>query len=266
MALASLATDALGVTHPVAGGAARIVSLVPSITELLCDLDLRDAIVGRTGFCIHPRASVRTIPKVGGTKDVNIDRIRALAPTHVIVNIEENRRADFDALAQFVPHVVVTYPRAPADNVGLYRLLGAIFDRASTAAALVDRFDAALRQASAATRSLPLEHVLYLIWRDPWMAVGPRTYIARTLAAVGWSVPESAEDYPRVDLAAAARAADRVLVSSEPYRFTDEHLHEIESIAGKPAQRIDGEMASWYGSRAIAGLAYLAGLRRSLSA
>jgi ABC-type hemin transport system substrate-binding protein len=83
---------------------------VPSVTELLCDLGLASQIVGRTGFCIHPREIVRSIPKVGGTKDVNVDRIRELAPTHLVVNIDENRKETVEELARFVPSVVVTHP------------------------------------------------------------------------------------------------------------------------------------------------------------
>src|SRR5437868_7129461 len=86
----------------------RIVSLVPSITELLCDLGLAQWLVGRTGFCVHPAQTVRSIAKVGGTKSVNIEKIRALAPTHLIVNIDENEKPTVELLAQCIPHVVVT--------------------------------------------------------------------------------------------------------------------------------------------------------------
>ncbi|UCE32855.1 MAG: cobalamin-binding protein, partial [Burkholderiales bacterium] len=102
--------DAVGTVHRPAGDDARIVSLVPSITELLCDLGLADRLVGRTGFCIHPRERLRDVPKVGGTKDVRIERVRALAPTHLIVNIDENDKAIVDEIAAFVPHVLVTHP------------------------------------------------------------------------------------------------------------------------------------------------------------
>src|SRR5215475_8722482 len=101
--------------------AARIVCLVPSITELVCDLGLADQLVGRTGFCIHPWETVRRIPKVGGTKDVKLDRVKQLGPTHVIVNVEENRRETAEALAEFVPEIVVTHPKRPRDNLDLYR-------------------------------------------------------------------------------------------------------------------------------------------------
>jgi ABC-type Fe3+-hydroxamate transport system substrate-binding protein len=114
----------------------RIVSLVPSITELLCDLGLADRLVGRTGFCVHPRASVRQVPKVGGTKDVDIGKVRGLAPTHVIMNVDENRRETAAALAAFGPHIVVTHPLGPRDNLDLYRLLGGVFDRQREAEAL----------------------------------------------------------------------------------------------------------------------------------
>src|ERR1700712_400942 len=97
--------------------APRIVCLVPSITELLCDLGLAEQIVGRTGFCIHPWETVRTIPKVGGTKDVHMDRVRELAPTHVVVNVDENLKEDAETLATFVHSVVVTHPQGPLDNL-----------------------------------------------------------------------------------------------------------------------------------------------------
>src|ERR1700755_515223 len=121
--------DAAGTVHEPAGSEARIVCLVPSITEVICDLGLADQLVGRTGFCIHPWDTVRTIPKLGGTKDVKLERIRELAPTHAIVNIDENTREVACTLAEFVPHVVVTHPLGPRDNLDLYRLLGAIFHR-----------------------------------------------------------------------------------------------------------------------------------------
>ena len=139
--------DAVGAPHSPSPHA-RIVSLVPSITELLCDLGLAAQLVGRTGFCIHPAALVAPIPKVGGTKDVNIDKIRALAPTHLVVNIDENEKPTVAALAEFIPHVVVTHPLGPRDNLELARLLGGVFCADDAAAAWCARFEqeyAALR-------------------------------------------------------------------------------------------------------------------------
>jgi ABC-type Fe3+-hydroxamate transport system substrate-binding protein len=255
--VSSSSTDAAGVPHPPAGAQPRVVCLVPSITELLCDLGLAAVLVGRTGFCIHPWETVRQIPKVGGTKDVRLDRIRELAPTHVVVNVDENTRETADALRELVEHVIVTHPLVPRDNLGLYRLLGAIFDREAQAEALCARFADALARLEAADP--PPRDVAYLIWRDPWMTVAPDTYIAATLALVGWrNVALGEGRYPELDLAALAGHVDRVLLSSEPFHFKQAHVAEVAALVpGAQVSLIDGEMTSWYGSRAIAGLEYL---------
>jgi ABC-type Fe3+-hydroxamate transport system substrate-binding protein len=232
----------------------RIVSLVPSITELLCDLDLSEQIVGRTGFCIHPWETVKTIPKVGGTKDLKFDRIRELEPTHVVVNVDENRKEDAEALAEFVPNVVVTHPLRPRDNLDLYRQMGREFDREAEAEVLCERFEVALSKVD----ERPEQKVLYLIWRDPWMTISRETYISQTLGLFNWkTVPASADErYPQVDLGGVE--VDRVLLSSEPFHFKDHHLEEVAKLLpGAEVSLIDGEMTSWYGSRAIAGLDYL---------
>ena len=260
--------DALGTEHRPATGEVRIVSLVPSLTELVCDLGLADRLVGRTGFCVHPREVLKPITKVGGTKDVKMDVVRALAPTHLIVNIDENRRETVEELAAFVPNVIVTHPCAPADNLDLYRLFGSVFDCAGRAGRLAAELEAALAEARAVAQALPREDVLYLIWREPWMSVARDTYISATLAAVGWDTlpADAGVRYPEIDWQAPWMAGvARVFLSSEPYRFRERHLAEVGALSGRPATMIDGEMASWYGSRAAAGLRYLAGLRRDLA-
>jgi hypothetical protein len=247
----------------------RIVCLVPSITELLCDLGLAGQVVGRTGFCIHPWEVVREIPKVGGTKDVLMDRVRELQPTHVVVNVDENLKEDAEELATFVPSVVVTHPQEPRDNLALYRRMGETFGREAEAEELCERFESAYERATAIPG--PEQSVLYLIWRDPWMTVAADTYIAQTLALFGWTPPRNASDlcrpvgdegqgvrYPEVDLAEFA-GVDRVLLSSEPFHFKEHHIAEVEEfVPGAQVSLIGGEMTSWYGSRAIAGLDYLA--------
>jgi len=257
--------DALGAEHrPLsAHETPRIVSLVPSLTELLCDLGLAGCLVGRTGFCIHPADTVRAIPKVGGTKDVNIEKIRRLAPTHLVVNIDENEKPAVDTLAAFIPSVIVTHPLAPRDNPGLYRLLGGIFNARPAA----ERLCAAFEKEYAALAALPpqpVRTVLYCIWQDPWMTVSRDTYIARMLELVGmrqWQAPGSGKRYPAFAWSQAlADQVDEVLLSTEPYRFTEAHVDAIENRTGKPARLVDGEMLSWYGSRAIEGLRYLRGL------
>jgi len=250
--------DAVGVAHRPVTAPPRIVSLVPSITELLCDLDLADALVGRTGFCIHPKDTLKRIPKVGGTKDVDLAAVQRLAPTHVIVNVDENTRETADALRAFVPSIVVTHPLAPQDNPPLYRLLGGIFERAAEAERLCVAFDEAYAETqTAADRA---ERVLYLIWREPWMTVSRDTYISRMLALYGWKTwpAASAQRYPTLELENCRGRIDRVLLSSEPYPFRDKHLLEARRLLPRvPVDLVDGEMVSWYGSRAIAGLRYL---------
>lgn len=260
-ALAHL-VDAAGTRHRPAAGA-RIVCLVPSITELLCELGLAGQLAGRTGFCIHPADIVAAIPKVGGTKDVNIGKIRQLAPTHVIVNIDENTRPTADALAVFVPHLVVTHPRAPRDNLALARLMGGIFGKETEAQRWCARFEAAYTSLRALPPGKP-RTVLYCIWRDPWMTISGDTYIARMLAELGWEVPafDDPARYPVFTWSDALLAqVDAVLLSTEPYRFTQAHVAELAAQLGKPVLLVDGEMMSWYGSRAVAGLDYLRQLR-----
>jgi len=261
--------DWAGVEHRPARAGARIACLVPSITELLFALDLGDAVVARTGFCVHPRDAVRSVPKIGGTKDPDVAHLRRLAPTHVIVNVDENRREVVDEIARFVPEVIVTHPLQPDDNRRLYALVGAVFGRESAAAALAARYDAARAAVEGAAAGWPRERVLYLIWRKPWMSVRADTYVGATLAMVGWDVVALADPrrYPAVDADAAAwQDADRILLSTEPYAFTRRDVDALSLRHAKPVHLVDGEWTSWYGSRAIGGLPALAGLRASVTA
>ena len=253
--------DAIGQSHaPIAtrSAAPRIVSLVPSITELLCDLGLAQYLVGRTGFCIHPAAIVKTIAKIGGTKDVNVGKIRQLAPSHLIVNIDENEKPTVELLSEFIPHVIVTHPIAPRDNLALYRLLGRIFGVEKRAEELCVAFESVyLRLAPASTSRT----MLYCIWKDPWMTVSADTYIAKMLGLIGWQTWASASSQQRYPIFewddALLSQIDGVLLSSEPYRFTEKHVQQLEQRIAKPVRLVDGEMLSWYGSRAILGLDYL---------
>lgn len=268
-------SDALGTVHSPIGGPARIVSVVPSLTELLFALDLGGQVVGRTGFCTHPKPAVRRVTKVGGTKDFDLEKIRALEPTHLIVNVDENPKALVEAVARIVPNIIVTHPMGPLDNPPLYRLFGAVFRREREAETLADQFDTAYREATDATAGLVRERVLYLIWKDPWMTISRDTYIARTLAAVGWDQVEVPGDerYPALDLATALAKTDRVLLSSEPYAFRPRDVNDVSQMVhaqsacpghalnAAAVSLIDAEMTSWYGNRAIQGMAYLSRLR-----
>ncbi|WAC74177.1 helical backbone metal receptor [Roseateles sp. SL47] len=253
----------------------RIISLVPSVTELLFSLGLGPWVVGRTGFCIHPPKGVDGIPKVGGTKDLNLQKIRQLGPSHVVVNVDENRLEDVAALRQMGAEVIVTHPCAPEDNLQLLQQMMEHFAQEvpavrTQAAHLLRRLHEALGECR--SRAWPTRRVLYLIWRDPWMTVARDTYISRMLAEVGWWT------WPPVDGGEAGAARypalagdepwlkdmDELLLSSEPYRFGPQHLDLAQALSPHARVRlVDGELLSWYGPRAADGLDYLRGLALS---
>jgi ABC-type Fe3+-hydroxamate transport system substrate-binding protein len=267
--------DAIGRAHSPAQTDARIVSLVPSLTELLFALGLGPRLVGRTGFCVHPKPEVKKLPKVGGTKDFDLEKIRALKPTHLIVNVDENPRERVEVASGFVPNVIVTHPMGPLENPALYRLLGGIFRAEAVAERLARDFQAAYSEAVEAISGLPRERVLYLIWKDPWMTISRDTYIARTLESVGWDQIDvgNPDRYPALYLESVLGRVDRVLLSSEPYAFRPRDVEQVKEamnitspVPGHTARTvgislIDAEMTSWYGSRAIEGMRYLALMR-----
>lgn len=263
--------DATGTRHGRAGPDARIVSLVPSQTELLIGMGLAGQIVGRTRFCIHPADAVADIPALGGTKKAHLGRLRDLAPTHVVLNIDENTREMAANMAEFVPNLVVTHPLVPDDNPGLFDLFGGIFGREDEAARLTSEYAAARARLEAAAARLPAKKVVYLIWKDPWMTVSTDTYISALLRLANWHTlrhdPEMR--YPKIELdAALLDEADLVLFSSEPFSFTEADLDEVRTAHPGARARlalVDGEYLSWFGTRAIAGLDYLAGLAADLA-
>lgn len=262
-------TDATGTAHEPAGDSVRIVSLVPSITELLFDLDLGNQVVGRTAYCVHPKGRVKAVKSVGGTKTVRFDKLRALDPTHAIVNIDENPKAVADEIAAGGCKVVVTHPMEPRDNIALFRLMGGLFGRRDEAEALCARFEDAHARTEETAKTLAARRVLYLIWRKPWMTVSADTYIARMLGLVNWhNAGGDGEDrYPTVELTRPTlKDIDLVLFSSEPFPFKKHHLEAFAAkFPGTGAAAIDGQMISWYGSRAIQGLDYLRDLARRLA-
>jgi len=254
---------------------ARILSLVPSISELLVALGLAPLMVGRTGFCIHPAEVMAGLPKVGGTKDVKLDKVRQLAPTHLIVNMDENRRETVDALRDVVPYVLVTHPNAPEDNLQLLAQLSGVFGHWPGVQAKADALALELQSAlgELRDREWAAQRVLYLIWRDPWMTVARDTYIARMLAEVGWQTWPPTEGslvgalrYPKHDGHKTwLKDVQRVLLSSEPYAFDARHLAEAQALCpGAIVQCVDGELLSWYGPRAAQGLRYLRDLALDL--
>ncbi len=251
----------------------RIASLVPSLTELVVELGLGDALVARTGFCIHPAAALIGVAKVGGTKDVNLGKLQRLVPTHVLVNVDENRLEAVEAIQAWPrpPEVIVTHPLTPEDNLVLVDRLLEAFGACPGVTERGALLQAELRRELVLTRAdgRPTQRVLYLIWHEPWMTVARDTYLSQMLARIGWLT------WPEVDggVAGAARypalrgnepwltEIDQVLLSSEPYRFTAAHIDEARALCPNASVRlVDGELLSWYGPRAVPGLRYLRAL------
>lgn len=255
--------DALGRRVRLKAPPRRIVSLVPSQTELLADLGLDAETVGLTRFCTHPDGWKARKRIVGGTKTVRVDRVRDLVPDLVIANKEENERETVEALAEIAPVYVTDVPDVEA-ALAMTRAVGRLVGRAEAAEALAGEIAAGFDRlgADAAPR------VLYLIWRDPWMAVGGDTVIADVLRRGGFvNVTDDRERYPTLTEAEVrALAPDAVLLSSEPYPFAGKHVPEVEALApGARVVLVDGEPFSWYGSRLRHAPAALADLRARLA-
>jgi ABC-type Fe3+-hydroxamate transport system substrate-binding protein len=237
----------------------RIVSLVPSQTELLFELGLRDEVVGITKFCVHPAAQVAGKRRVGGTKTVHLERVAALKPTLILANKEENTRADVGALQAIAPVHLTDVPTLPA-AYAMLREVGQLVGKAAEAAALVGQIEAAF----AAMPRLPQPHrVAYLIWRNPWMVAGSGTFIHAMLTHTGAENAFALQvRYPAITAAdLAAAQPDYVFLSSEPYPFRAKHIAEVQAICPQAQVRlVDGELFSWYGSRMLHFPAYFTGL------
>jgi ABC-type Fe3+-hydroxamate transport system substrate-binding protein len=251
-------TDASGIALALPRPPRRIVSLIPSITETLCHLGLADALVGITVYCVEPRDVVRGKRRIGGEKDPDLAAIRALEPDLVIANIEENVREHIETLRAWSIPVWVTYPRTVAEALAMIRELGEVTGTAARAEALLAELEplyARVRAASARRRPVP---VFYPIWRQPWMTVGPDTYIHDLLAVCGGAnvFADRAERYPTITLdELAARRPEVILLPDEPFRFRRAHLADFGPFADVPAVRdgrlhlVDGKPFSWHGPR-----------------
>lgn len=250
--------DASGAALVLPAAPRRIVSLVPSITEILFALGLGDAVAGCTVYCTEPAAGVAGKPRVGGEKNPRLDAIRELGADLVVANVEENVREHVDALRGWGIPVYVTYPRTVAEGIQLVRDLGAVTGATQRGAAIADGLDAALIRTRAARRAGPRPRVFCPIWRNPYMTVGRDTYAHDMLAACGGdnALADRPGRYPTVTLEEVAAAApDVVLLPDEPYRFRRAHVADFTPFADVPAVRdgrihlIDGKLLTWYGPR-----------------
>lgn len=242
----------------------RIISLVPSQTELLWSLGLEEQVVGITKFCVRPEVWFRQKTRVGGTKTVHLDRVAALKPDLILANREENVREQVEALARDYPVWVSDVGTLP-DALHMIAQVGTLTWKAPEAQALIRRIEAAFEAHAPASDWQP-RRAAYFIWRKPWMVAGGDTFIHAMLTAAGFvNVFEDTERYPEVLLAdLPARAPEVLLLSTEPYPFQEKHLFEFQEVCPQADIRlVDGEMFSWYGSRLLEAPAYFQGLRGS---
>ena len=240
----------------------RIVSLCPSLTELVFDLGHGDELVGRTRFCIHPADRVGAIEKVGGTKNPKIARIIELAPDLVLLNEEENRREDADALIDAGIRCHVSFPRTALETASMVRSIAQAIGAEAEGERIARDIEARHhRVVRAATTRTPVRFA-YLIWREPLMTVSDDTFVSALLCDAGGVnvFGDRPDRYPTIspnDLAAAD--PDVVLLSTEPFPFKPTHADELTAATGIPGDRIrivDGELLSWHGSRTPAGIDY----------
>lgn len=242
----------------------RIVSLCPSLTELVFDLGLGDALVGVTKFCIHPAEGVRGIEKVGGTKTPKIERVAELAPDLVLLNEEENRVEDAEALGAAGLACHVSFPKTAIETAAMVRSIGGAVGRAEDAERIARAIEEAARRAREGSESLSAVRYAYLIWREPLMSVSGDTFISDLLGLAGGEnvFADRPKRYPVVEAEELAAAwLHAVLLSTEPFPFQEKHVDEVSRMTGLAPEIfhiVDGESLSWHGSRTPAGIDYAA--------
>ncbi len=243
--------DQMGYSIAVPAKINRIVCLVPSITELLCDLGLEDKIVGITKFCIHPESCYRSKVRIGGTKDFDIEAIKLLNPDIIIANKEENKKDLLIKLKKYFP-VWISDVETSEQALEMIELLGQVFKRTIEANDLVKKINFNFDKIESVNKEI---YAAYLIWKKPYMSINGNTYISHMLEKCGIKNVFSASPsrYPQISIELLERSKpDVIFLSSEPYPFKEKHFAELQEIC--PDARIflvNGEMFSWYGSRML---------------
>jgi len=256
-------TDQLGRTVEVPFPPTRIISLVPSQTELLYDLGLNAEVIGVTKFCVHPPEWRKTKTIIGGTKKFNFEVIDRLKPNLIIGNREENYKEGIETLRQKYP-VWMSDIITPHDAMNMMCSIGEITGKSSEAEKLIEGIRNSLNEIN---RGLgDGKRVLYLIWRNPWMGAATNTFIHEMLTLAGFeNCLKDQERYPELSLIDLTTLnPDLVFLSSEPYPFSEKHVEEIQLLfPNAKILLVDGEMFSWYGSRMRYFANYLATLPSS---
>lgn len=257
-------TDQLGRTISLPIPPQRIISLVPSQTELLFDLGLDEEVVGVTRFCVHPAQKCRTKTIIGGTKQFNFEAIARLQPDLILGNKEENYREGIEELRQSYP-VWLSDITTLEDACAMISSVGAMVRRQTAAAQIIS----GIYEAFSSLPQGPPLRVAYLIWRKPYMVAGNRTFANTMLQRAGFvNVFAHLPRYPEITPAQLIAAKpDLLLLPSEPFPFSEKHRKEFRShMPATPTLLVDGQMFTWYGSRLLRAAAYFRSLHHRLQA
>lgn len=231
----------------------RIVSLVPSQTELLFDLGLNETVVGITKFCVHPKEWHQSKTRIGGTKNVNVEKIISLNPDLIIANKEENLKEDIEALEKITP-IWISDINNLDTALQMIISIGEITNAKRKALQISNNIEGAFNKLIQTTNHFKTKTCVYLIWQNPYMTIGSDTFINEMLKYCKLeNVIANKTRYPEIVLEDIQNLRPEiVLLSSEPYPFKQKHIDELqEQLPNTKILLVDGEMFSWYGSRLL---------------
>ncbi len=234
----------------------RIVSLVPSQTELLVDLGLENTLVGITKFCVHPSFLRESKTIVGGTKKVNYTKIIQLRPDIIICNKEENTKEMVIELEKIAP-LWVSDIFTIDDNLKMIEQLGQLFDKEKKARQIISTIQAERDRFLKDVCKRPVKKVAYLIWKNPYLLAGKNTFINELLSFNRFEniITQPTSRYPETTIKQ-LQEADVILLSTEPYPFKQKDVEELAQITKRKVELVNGEFFSWYGSRLIKAFEY----------
>ncbi|MGR7813669.1 ABC transporter substrate-binding protein [Lacinutrix undariae] len=253
-----IVTDQLGKILEFKSTPKRIISLVPSQTELICDLGLEDALVGVTKFCVHPHDTTTNVALVGGTKQIKVDIIKALKPDVILCNKEENTQEIVETCQEIAPvHISDIY--TINDTLELIKMYGELFNVNDKALHIYKAIETSKADFLTFIANKPQRKVAYFIWKTPWMVAASNTFIHELLQLNNFENSfKHLSRYPEVSLEdEALQNTDLILLSSEPYPFKEKHIQSLQTtFKTTQIQLVDGEMFSWYGSRLLLAFNY----------
>ncbi|MEO1261837.1 MAG: helical backbone metal receptor [Bacteroidota bacterium] len=244
----------------------KIISLVPSQTELLFDLGLDEEVAGITKFCVHPKEKWKSKPRVGGTKKYHFDKIAALKPDLIIGNKEENEKKQITELADIYP-VWMSDIKTVEDALEMILLLGELIDKKIKSTELVGQIKSAFHKINNSATGKEKLKSAFFIWKNPYMVAGADTFINEMIKLAGFeNIFSNKKRYPEITLSELnALNPDLILLSSEPFPFATKHIAEFQNECQHAVIKlVDGEMFSWYGSRMLKAAEYFVNLRNEL--